>query len=106
MFILVVTDTICRVTLPFVHIFNNFIRSSEWGLIFICLFFSQHDFISNSAIVVDFCRVFTDAVFFYLRLFRLAYVYTILHVFDWEDPVLDKNQLALNLAFIPVVRGL
>ena len=68
-------------------------------------FVSYHFLTSKSVILVDYSRVLANDVFLYLHLFMLTYVSPIRYVIDWEDNVLDKNQLAWNLAFSPVVRG-
>ena len=53
---------------------NNFIRTSKWCFVFKVCVFLDHDLISNSVIVVDYCRVLANEVVFNLRLSTLKYI--------------------------------
>ena len=79
MFTLVVTAPVCRVTDKFFHIWK--IHAGLWmGFVFKRCFASYHELISNSMIVVDSSKVFADYVFFYLHLFTLTYVFSIVYM--------------------------
>ena len=62
---------------------NYFIRNLKWCFLFISLVSSDHDFISNSVIVIDSCSFFVNYVFFYLGLFPLTHVSPFSYMIYW-----------------------
>ena len=67
---------------------NYFIRTLKRCSVFISLFFSDQEFISNAEILIDLCGVFAIYGFFYMRLFPLTYVSAIRYMIYLEDHVL------------------
>ena len=69
----------------------NFIRTFKWCFVFKGCVIIDRDLIPNSVIVVNYCRVFTNYVFFNLILFTLAYISPIYYMIYWGGHVSTKN---------------
>ena len=96
MYILVVTDIVCKVTVPFVRCWKNYKQTFKLSFIFKSCVFSDHNLISKYVIMVNYSRVFVDCVFLHLCLFTLIYVFPIHYVVYWEDHISSKHYLDQN----------